>query len=118
MNEDRMGIIYTRVGRLADEAAMMAQKELLEQYAKENNINVVNHFSDFAEGAVFSCPGLVEMQRACLNGEVNCVMISDAGRISRKMENFLMFLSEMDSMGVKIVIPGQEIDLFVKDEAL
>lgn len=103
------GVIYARVSsnRQAREGnSLQQQVQSLSKIAKEQNIDLVREpiRDDGETGTDFDRPGIQEVRRLAMNGEISCVLVDDVDRIGRHSAETIFYLYELRSeCGVTVI---------------
>ncbi len=68
----------------SDSESVANQKELLRDYVKKNNFNLVNEYVDDGfSGTDFDRPGFQKLMEDIKNKKINCVVVKDLSRLGR-----------------------------------
>lgn len=68
----------------SDSESVANQKELLRDYVKKNNFNLVNEYVDDGfSGTDFDRPGFQKLMEDIQNKKINCVIVKDLSRLGR-----------------------------------
>jgi len=68
----------------SDSESVANQKELLRDYVKKNNFNLVNEYVDDGfSGTDFDRPGFQKLMEDIQNKKINCVVVKDLSRLGR-----------------------------------
>ncbi len=68
----------------SDSESVANQKELLREYVKKNNFNLVSEYVDDGySGTNFDRPGFQKMMEDIQSGKINCVIVKDLSRLGR-----------------------------------
>ena len=94
----------------SDSESVTNQKELLRDYVKKNNFNLVNEYVDDGfSGTDFDRPGFQKLMEDIKNKKINCVVVKDLSRLGRDHvmtgyyietffpENNIRFISMLES---------------------
>ena len=98
--------IYARVSseRQERERTIDSQLEALRSYAAENQLQVVEEFTDEGySGARLDRPSLDRMRDAAERGEFDAVLALCADRLARKFVLQALIVEEMEQFGVKLI---------------
>ncbi len=98
--------IYARVSseRQERERTIGSQLEALRSYAAENQLQVVEEFTDEGySGARLDRPSLDRMRDAAERGEFDAVLALCADRLARKFVLQALIVEEMEQFGVKLI---------------
>lgn len=86
-----------------------AQKEACMNKAKEIGATSVLEFADEGEtGKILDRPGLEALRQAVADGLIDCVVILDPDRFSRKLSHQLLLTEEFEKAGVELVFVNFE----------
>ncbi len=99
--------IYARVSseRQARERTIGSQLEVLHTYAAENQLQVIETFTDEGySGARLDRPSLDRMRDAAERGEFEVVLALCADRLARKFVLQALIMEELEQFGVKVVL--------------
>ena len=104
--------IYRRVS--SEEQALHgfsleAQREACINKAKEIGATSILEFADEGEtGKTLDRPGLESLRQAIADGLIDCVVILDPDRFSRKLSHQLLLTEEFEKAGVELVFVNFE----------
>ena len=94
-SSNKQAVPYLRTARvdMGDFSSLVRQKELIEEYCSENNIEIKNVFWDVASGTHFNRNGWKELEDYLSHnsGNIHFVISVNPSRVGR---NFELFLSE------------------------
>lgn len=82
-------LIYTR-GK-----AEQKQIEICEEYAQENGLEIVNIVDNDKDVTAFA-----------LSGQIDCVIVSHASRITRRRSEYMTAEKMLNDFGVKLIAVG------------
>lgn len=87
------------------ETSIDDQRRACNEYAKQNDLQVVHEFADLAiSGASFgNRPGVTQLQRAAFAGEIDVILIADLTRLSRNSADLPKFLERVRFRGVRVI---------------
>lgn len=99
--------LYERTNHKMDDSlypnGILAQKELLTEYAKSHNYSEIKHYSDKGiSGTKFDRPGLNEFLREAKAGNIGTVIFRDVSRIGRSMVVVLNIVAELKRNNVRV----------------
>ena len=92
--------LYMRLSRddenFGDSVSIETQRTILRQYAKDNNLNVVDEYIDDGwSGTNFERPAFIRMMNDVEAGKINCIVTKDLSRFGREhvmMDYYLEFV--------------------------
>ena len=92
--------LYMRLSRddenYGDSVSIETQRTILRQYAKDNNLNVVDEYIDDGwSGTNFERPAFIRMMNDVEAGKINCIVTKDLSRFGREhvmMDYYLEFV--------------------------
>jgi DNA invertase Pin-like site-specific DNA recombinase len=114
-NKPNVGIYYQLNGRSYDESHSLIvekQKQILKEYARQQNWNVVDCYIDEGfSGLIFHRPELSSLEKAIEEGKIDIVLTSDISRIGRNLPLTLQYIQEhfLDT-GVRYIAINNCID--------
>ncbi len=89
--------------------SLEAQKEACWNKAKEIGATSILEFADEGEtGKILDRPGLEALRQAVEDGLIDCVVILDPDRFSRKLSHQLLLTEEFEKAGVELVFVNFE----------
>ncbi|MDZ4627236.1 recombinase family protein [Bacillus cereus] len=100
------------------EKSIDRQRELIEEYASENNMEIVKEFSEVASSATLQRPALQQMmQELGQRSDIDYILVYSFDRISREMDHFGWLLSQLkEILGVKTRIHSMTEDNDYEDD--
>lgn len=108
-----LGYGYCRYSsHMQDEKSIEQQKMEIEDYAKRNNIQIVNYYIDEAKsGTKNEREGFQNMiYDACKNKDIECVLVWKTDRFARNTQDSLMYRNQLRKHGTKLISISQPID--------
>ena len=106
MDTTRVAAIYISVSNRSNVTEIMRQEKLLEAYALQQGIVIGKKIHSIGEDFSVFKSSLLELKTACLNGEVNCIMMTGLDRISRDKKVVCGYVNDIYAAGASVVIPG------------
>ena len=95
--------IYCRVAS-ADEFAIKAQEDMLRNYAAGQMLTIGGVYSDNgASGVTLERTAFRQMMSGIKCGEINCVIVKNACRVSRNFLRYGKWLDEMRVRNVRVI---------------
>ena len=111
----RYTALYERTNHKMDDSlylnGILAQKELLMEYAKSHNFPEIKHYSDEGiSGTKFDRPALNELLREAEAGNISTVIVKDVSRIGRGMVAVLNVVAELKKNNVRVITVAEGLD--------
>ncbi len=101
-----LAAIYIRVStedQVQHGYSLAEQKSACTKRAKELQADEIKVFADEGvSGAVLYRPGLEALREAVQSGQVDCIIVRDPDRLSRKLAHQLLLTEEFEKAGVKL----------------
>lgn len=94
--------IYCRTAK-PDAFALRMQQEALSAFAEKNLYEVVGCTSEHEAGATMTRPGLAGITNAALRGELDILLVLNAGRLGRDIWNTLEYVDWLEKHHVEVV---------------
>lgn len=110
---------YVRISRDEDgkRESIGTQKKVVCDYAKENNIELINVFEDNnISGYSFEREGLQQLMTLIEGKKVDILIAKDLSRIGRHNAKTLLFLDYLDDNGVRLVLLNDNYDSKTDDD--
>lgn len=106
---------YSRVSYDEDKEryeSIINQKNIVKDYAKEHftNYNIIEFEDDNFSGYKFDRPDFTRMKKEILDGNIDIVIAKDLSRIGRHNAKTLLFIEELDKMGVTVIAINDDLD--------
>lgn len=108
-----LGYGYCRYSsHMQDEKSIEQQKMEIEEYAKKNNIQIVDYYTDEAKsGTRNERDGFQNMiSDACKNKSIECVLVWKTDRFARNTQDSLMYRNKLKKHGTQLISISQPID--------
>jgi len=105
-------VLYTRVAN-SNGRKINAQEVSLRKYCDTMGYNVLEAFTEIGSGIHSNRPVLNNLYTyiSSRNGEINKVVLTTWDRCSRDVEQTLLIISKLTSLGVKVETSNQEPEL-------
>jgi len=108
-------IVYERLSRDdgddKESNSISTQKNLLEQYAKNNGLPNPTHFTDDGiSGTRFDRPGFMAMMEEVEAGNVECIVIKDMSRLGRDYLKVGQIMEMLRQRGIRLIAVNDGID--------
>ena len=108
--------LYLRLSRddeeYGDSVSIETQRTILQQYAKENRLHVVDEYVDDGwSGTNFDRPDFKRMMNDVDSGKINCIVTKDLSRFGREhiqMDYYLEF--EFPERGIRYIAVTENED--------
>lgn len=108
--QNKTAYIYIRVGsrqQTMEGISLDAQKETIKNYCRENNIRIVDVFSDYPESANnFNRCGFVRMLGRNVIRPVNYILATGLDRISRNIGEYINLKNQLSKLGTHFLFPN------------
>lgn len=106
---------YSRVSYDEDKEryeSIINQKNIVRDYAKEhfNNYEIIEFEDDNFSGYKFDRPDFTRMKREILEGNIDIVIAKDLSRIGRHNAKTLLFIEELEQMGITVIAINDDLD--------
>lgn len=106
---------YSRVSYDEDKEryeSIINQKNIIKDFAKENftNYEIIEFEDDNFSGYKFDRPDFTKMKREILEGNIDIVIAKDLSRIGRHNAKTLLFIEELEQMGVTVIAINDDLD--------
>jgi DNA invertase Pin-like site-specific DNA recombinase len=113
--KNKNAIIYTRVSTTDQKEfghSLTMQKELIYDFCKKNEINIIKHFEDEQSAKNFERPAFKKLQTYSKSNKnkIDLVLCYDWSRFSRDMYLAFKVISEFRNIGIEINTISQKID--------
>lgn len=108
-----LGYGYCRYSsHMQDEKSIEQQKMEIEEYAKRNNIQIIQYYIDEAKsGTKNEREGFQNMiSDACKNKQIECVLVWKTDRFARNTQDSLIYRNQLKKHGTKLISISQPID--------
>ena len=121
MNKSKITPLYERLSRDdgddKESNSISMQKQLLEEYAKNNGLPNPTHFTDDGiSGTRFDRPGFLDMMEEVETGRVECIVIKDMSRLGRDYLKVGQIMEVLRQKGVRLVAINDGVDSFKGDD--
>ena len=115
MRETKITPLYERLSRDdgddKESNSISTQKNLLEQYAKNNGLPNPTHFTDDGiSGTRFDRPGFMAMMEEVEAGNVECIVIKDMSRLGRDYLKVGQIMEMLRQRGIRLIAVNDGID--------
>ena len=115
MREAKITPLYERLSRDdgddKESNSISTQKNLLEQYAKNNGLPNPTHFTDDGiSGTRFDRPGFMAMMEEVEAGNVECIVIKDMSRLGRDYLKVGQIMEMLRQRGIRLIAVNDGID--------
>ena len=115
MKETKITSLYERLSRDdgddKESNSISTQKNLLEQYAKNNGLSKLTHFTDDGiSGTRFDRPGFMAMMAEVEAGNVECIVIKDMSRLGRDYLKVGQIMEMLRQRGIRLIAVNDGID--------
>ena len=115
MRETKITPLYERLSRDdgddKESNSISTQKNLLEQYAKNNGLPNLTHFTDDGiSGTRFDRPGFMAMMEEVEAGNVECIVIKDMSRLGRDYLKVGQIMEMLRQRGIRLIAVNDGID--------
>lgn len=113
-------IAYARVSTEDHDQNPESQLVAIRAWAKERNITILQEFQDKATGTNANRMGLYAAYGFCnANQQVTMMIVLDADRLSRNMDDAPRLIADFNELGVRITyIADEKLDLMTKEGKL
>ena len=106
---------YSRVSYDEDKEryeSIINQKNIVKDYAKEHftNYDIIEFEDDNYSGYKFDRPDFTRMKKEILEGNIDVVIAKDLSRIGRHNAKTLLFIEELEKMGVTVIAINDDLD--------
>ena len=121
MTEQKIyAIAYARVSTDDHDQNPESQFVAIRQFAKERNIEIVAEFSDKVSGTTDAREGLYKVYGFKIsNPTASMLIVLDADRLSRDMDDSTIILKRLNDLGLKVVyVADENLDLTKKEGKL
>ena len=98
-------VIYSRDNHDSEMDKLEAQIEECRAYAEQNGYQVTGCYTDTASGLsnIVERPGWKALLDECRKGDVQCVVVASADRISRSQQELYDCLAQLKETGVEAI---------------
>lgn len=115
MREAKITPLYERLSRDdgddKESNSISTQKNLLEQYAKNNGLPNPTHFTDDGiSGTRFDRPSFMAMMEEVEAGNVECIVIKDMSRLGRDYLKVGQIMEMLRQRGIRLIAVNDGID--------
>lgn len=112
-------VSYLRVSseNQADNYSIPSQREAIEKYASEHNLEIVREFIDpGVSGTTLNRPALNELRETIGSGET--IVCYDPDRLSRNFVNLMVLANEFEKSGIELTFVTQPVGKTPEDRML
>ena len=112
---------YVRISRDEDgkKESIETQRDVVIDFAKENNIELIEVFSDNnVSGYTFDRPELSRLRELIDEGMVDALLAKDLSRIGRHNAKTLLFLDYLDENNVRLLLKSDNYDSETDDDSI
>ncbi|WP_142959445.1 recombinase family protein [Enterococcus faecalis] len=120
-NFEKITALYERLSRddeLEGESnSIVNQKKILEEYASNNNLTNIIHFTDDGiSGTQFDRPGFMEMMNGVNTGNIGCIIVKDMSRLGRDYLKVGQCMEILRQKGVRLIAINDNVDSFYRED--
>ena len=106
---------YSRVSYDEDKEryeSIINQKNIVKDYAKERfqNYEIIEYEDDNFSGYKFDRPAFTKMRNEIAEGNIDIVIAKDLSRIGRHNAKTLLFIEELEQIGVTVIAINDDLD--------
>lgn len=117
MRKPKITALYERLSRddelQGDSNSIVHQKQMLEDYARKNNLANPIHFTDDGiSGTRFDRPGFMAMMKEVDAGNVSCLIVKDMSRLGRDYLKVGQIMEMLRQKGVRLIAINDSVDTF------
>ena len=104
MMEQKKAWIYCRVAHNGPDSAeaLVAQRNMLETYAKEHSFEIAGVSSDIGSGLTMDRPGLLDFHAAAEDGDTDILLIHSLTRLGRDADKVTKYWNLLRDLGVSV----------------
>lgn len=100
---------YIRVNSINQEESLRIQRDKLRKYCEANGIADIQEFIDYSSGLERDRKGLSKLKKEISEGKCNAVIVDNASRLSRNVNDFMELYSFFEDHNVELHSIGQGI---------
>ena len=120
-NYEKITALYERLSRddelQGESNSIINQKKILEEYAKQNHLENIVHFTDDGiSGTQFDRPGFLAMMNGVNQGNIGCIIVKDMSRLGRDYLKVGQCMEILRQKGVRLIAINDNVDSFYKDD--